>query len=71
MKTPGRYGCFSHAPYLPHVLLAGDYHLEDGILTRDVIKIPFRMAMDCNYRLTKEGREDRKCEGCSYREPKA
>ena len=71
MKTPGRYGCFSHAPYLPHVLLAGDYHLEDGILTRDVIKIPFRMAMSCQYRLTDLGRDDPKCEGCSHKETAA
>ena len=67
--TPPRYGCWGHAPYRPHILLDGDYKIDEhGDLVREVIRIPFRMAMGCEYKKTELGKDDPKCVGCTWKD---
>lgn len=66
------YGCHNHAPFKPFVEVQAGWTSATmpGALadTRrpHVIRIPFRMSMDCKYDLHYV---DPKCKGCSHVAP--
>lgn len=54
MTRPDRYGCFDRADYKPVL------QLEAGRLK----EVPPFGKLECQYRFTKLGQQDPRCEGC-------
>ncbi len=65
------YGCFNR-PEFKHVYPAQDGWWVDGTTRHQrMVKVPFRMAYDCQYTLSELGKNDAKCTGCKHKEPHA
>ena len=65
VKKSDAYGCYNREPYKDMVTLPRtpvQIHLS-----LPVTCVPFRMARDCQYTLTKLGQADARCVGCSWR----
>lgn len=66
------YGCHNHAPFKPFVEVQAGWTsasmpgVQADTRRPHVIRIPFRMSMDCKYDLH---HVDPKCKGCSHVAP--
>lgn len=58
------WGCHNRAEYLPGYMLHGTSK-ETGLPTSTYI--PYVMATDCQYTLTRQGQADTRCDGCKWK----
>lgn len=60
-------GCHNRPPFKESLWVFNGYGYDATRREIESVKIPFRMAMDCQYSKSKEGQVDPKCEGCTHK----
>lgn len=66
------YGCHNRQPYRPDMLVQdGHWWPDESTRHPRMVKVPFRMANDCQYTKSELGKNDAKCTGCKHKEPHA